>query len=293
MRAERFLHAWLDEAGYEYDAITDLDLHRNPDLLQGYKTLFINGHSEYWSAEAYDGVDRYLRAGGSAIVLSGNTMFWRVSFDPDGKVMECRKYDPEIGGREGATPGELYHSDDGRRGSLLRECGRPAWKLIGLECIGWWGNGPKDFIPYETVRAEHPLFCEPEQVGVSNGDAIGCAADGQLPCAVGHESDVRVSQLVGITKQFPPGMEIPQDPPGIQVIARSARAGSRGINYVGDWVDSSTGIRAEMIYWERPQGGRVLHAGSIGASWALAADPKLQTLLRNALHRFGVDRNHG
>ena len=51
---------------------------------------------------------------------------------------------------------------------------------------------------------------------------------------------------------------------------------------------SLTGLRAEVIYWERPQGGRVFHFGSIGVAWALSADPKLATLLRNVLHRFGV-----
>jgi hypothetical protein len=43
-----------------------------------------------------------------------------------------------------------------------------------------------------------------------------------------------------------------------------------------------------MIYWERPQGGRVFNAGVIGYGWTLHADPKLQALLRNVLHHFGV-----
>ena len=98
MRGERFTHLWLDEQGYEYDVISDHDLHRDPDQLAGYRVLLINGHSEYWSIPAYEGVDRFLRRGGRAVVLSGNTMFWRVSFDDDGSVMECRKFDPSIGG---------------------------------------------------------------------------------------------------------------------------------------------------------------------------------------------------
>jgi N,N-dimethylformamidase len=292
MRSERFLHTWLDEAGYSYDVVSDLDLHRNPDLPKGYRTLVLNGHSEYWTAEAYDGVDRYLSDGGTAIVLSGNTMFWRVTFDPDCKVMECRKFDPEIGGREGATPGELYHTDDHRRGSLLRECGRPAWKIVGLECIGWWDPTPKDLVPYEVVAADHRLFHEPEVVGLAKGDSLGHAAEGKLPRAVGHESDVRVSQIMAITKQFPPECEVPQDPSGVEVLAHCALPGSRAISYLGDWVESPSGIRAEMIYWQRPQGGRVFHAGSIAAGWALSADPKLQALMRNVLHEFGVRPDH-
>jgi len=43
-----------------------------------------------------------------------------------------------------------------------------------------------------------------------------------------------------------------------------------------------------MIYWERPDGGRVFNAGSIGAGWALVADEKFQRLLKNVLFHFGV-----
>ncbi len=45
---------------------------------------------------------------------------------------------------------------------------------------------------------------------------------------------------------------------------------------------------ANVIYWERPEGGRVFHAGSLGSGWGLSADPKFQTLIRNVLAHFGV-----
>ncbi|MEX2172193.1 MAG: N,N-dimethylformamidase beta subunit family domain-containing protein [Pirellulales bacterium] len=47
MRAECHAHIWLDRNGYDYDVVTELDLHRDPDMLKGYQVLFINGHSEY------------------------------------------------------------------------------------------------------------------------------------------------------------------------------------------------------------------------------------------------------
>jgi hypothetical protein len=49
-------------------------------------------------------------------------------------------------------------------------------------------------------------------------------------------------------------------------------------------------VAAEMIYWERPGGGRVFHAGSINAGSTLAADPKWSGLLQNVLDHFGVAR---
>ncbi|MGB1707963.1 MAG: N,N-dimethylformamidase beta subunit family domain-containing protein, partial [Rubripirellula sp.] len=114
MRGERFLHLWLDKQGYEYDVITDRDLDRDPKLLDGYQAVIVNGHSEYWSARAYNGLDSYLTAGGDVLVLSGNTMFWRVSFDESDEVMEVRKYGPGIGGRKLAQVGVFVGTRPGK-----------------------------------------------------------------------------------------------------------------------------------------------------------------------------------
>ncbi len=200
-RGERFLHVWLDRNGYEYDLVTDYDLHRNPDMLKEYKVLAINGHSEYWSAEAYDGVDRYLKAGGNVAVFSGNTMFWRVSYSEDGSVMECRKFDRDAAAREGSTLGEIWHSHDGRRGGLSCECGYPAWKVVGLEFLGWSSSKVSTFQAYEVDTADHFLFQQPEKVGVKPNEFFGKSPDGLVPIALGHEWDVRLSTMAKLTPQ--------------------------------------------------------------------------------------------
>ena len=66
--------------------------------------------------------------------------------------------------------------------------------------------------------------------------------------------------------------------------------GGAAFDYFFRPVKPQTDQGGEMIYWERPDGGRVFNAGTIGFGWALLADPKLQTLLRNVLARFGVRR---
>ncbi len=292
MLGERFLHVWLAQNGYEFDVAADHDLHRDPDLLTPYQAIAINGHSEYWSIPALAEVDKYLDGGGRALVLSGNTMFWRVSYSPDGQVMECRKYDPAIGGRTSAAIGELWHSDDGRRGSLLRECGHPAWKLIGLDCLGWWDTGPGQFGVYETELPDHFLFKQPTDIGLTKGQAFGSGPGGREPRAVGHEADVRLSTLRRVTTLAPPpGATLPaEEPAGIQTLALGIRRPATGmiLDYFTRPTKSSDGVCAEMIYWERPQGGQVFHGGAIAGAWALSADPKFQTLLGNVLHHFGV-----
>ncbi len=288
MRGEFFAHRWLEGNGYPYDVASDHDIHRDPGRIQGYKVVVINGHSEYWSEESYRAVDDFLRAGGSVIVMSGNTMFWRVAYDEDGTAMECRKHGVDIGGREGADIGEIFHSHDGKRGSLMRFCGLPAWRVLGLECIGWWPVREPFFGAYEVVDSSHPLFNEPEQVGLRDGDAFGQSPDGSTPRVGGHESDVRPSLIRAITKQNPGSSAVPDDPPGIVTLALIVDRSRRGIDYFGRWEPLEHGVYAEMTYWERPRGGRVFHAGCIAGGWALSVDPKMQALMRNALHRFGV-----
>lgn len=288
MRSERFFHAWLEQAGYACDVVSDLDLHRDPDLLRGYRALVINGHSEYWSKEAYEGVDRFLCQGGAAVVLSGNTMFWRTTFSADGTVMECRKYDDRIGGRGGASLGELFHSHDGKRGSLMRECGYAAWRVVGLECCGWGAVEAKDAGVYHLVAPDHFLFHQPEEVGLAAGETFGHSPDGNSHRAVGHEYDVRLSTLAKMTKHIPPGGLLPDEPAGITTLAVGRRPDKSTLDYFTHPTESPEGILAELIYWERPQGGRVFHAGAIGAGWALAVDTKFQALMRNVLHAFNV-----
>lgn len=294
MRSELFTHRWLDghygdHAGYAYDMVTDADLDRNPKLLDGYKTIVINGHSEYWSAPAMEGLTQFFQAGGTALVLSGNTMFWRTSFDHQRGIMECRKYDERIGGRGGATFGELYHSQDKRRGSLARECGYPAWKYIGLDCIGWEGTNRNDFRVYKLAEAEHFLFSKPEKVDLAQGESFGHGPGGALPRAVGHEWDVRLPTLVRVTRNVPEGATLPTDEPaGITTLASAVRPGGGPLDYFTQKIREKEGVCAEMIYWNRPDGGQVFNSGSIATGWALSADPKLRTLLRNVLAQFGV-----
>ena len=283
LRGERFLHLWLDKHGYDYDVITDHDLDKNPEILKGYKAVCINGHSEYWSSRAYDGLDNYLKGGGCAVVMSGNTMFWRVSFDEGGNVMECRKFGKSIGGRAQAKVGELYHSHDFKRGSLMRFCGYPAWKLVGLTCIGWAGG---DFKPYKIDLPDHFLFKGPHKIDLGHGEEFGFV--NEKIGAVGHEYDVRLSTILDATKN--PKVKGLVEPEGIVTVASSHDNRSvLDFNAESHQKRAGEGNKiAEIIYWDRPEGGQVFHTGSIATAWALYYDESLTKLFKNVLHHFKV-----
>lgn len=47
---------------------------------------------------------------------------------------------------------------------------------------------------------------------------------------------------------------------------------------------------AEIIYWERPEGGKVFHTGSIATAWGLYHIKHISTLVKKVLHHYGVKR---
>lgn len=295
LRAERFAQTWLEREGYDYQVIADHDLHLDPDQLRPHRVLVINGHNEYWSVAMYRGLEKFLAGGGRVIVLSGNSLFWRVSFSPDGAVMECRKVDAPGDQLRPDQRGEAWHSHDGQRGGLMRETGFPGGKLIGLETLGWNNQGDiRNFGPWIVDETGHPVFHTPEETGLQAGDRFGWTGEGQTPMANGHEIDVRPSTLASLaTSPIPPGATMPQDPRGLRRLANGVipwQFGGTAFDYFFRPIKPKTDQGGEMIWWERPEGGLVFNAGTIGSGWALHADPRWATLLRNVLHHLGVPK---
>ncbi|WP_257458947.1 LamG domain-containing protein [Archangium lipolyticum] len=296
-RAERFLHRWLKQQGYDFDVLSDFDLQRKPDILQAYPVVIINGHSEYWSAEVYQGLERYLGRGGKVIVLSGNTMFWRVSFDEGLSVMECRKPSQfeNAGAGAYAAQWECYHSTDGKYGSLMRKSGYPCWKLLGMESSGFISDNETNDArrPYSCTNPNHPFF---EGTGLTHGATFADRA-------VGHEWDILVSeeqQDSGI-----PPLENLEILASSQVhTAEDPNKTDTVWNYKVETIDKKSlkaeYLNSQVIYWKRPEGGEVFYAGTIGASWSLyradnpnAAQPSDHQdlwgrVVKNVLTSFGV-----
>src|SRR5262249_37280802 len=134
----------------------------------------------------------------------------------------------------------------------------------------------------------------PEDTALKPGDKFGWAGEGRVPMANGHEFDVRVSTLAAMQQQpSPEGGTVPAHPPGIVRLANGIIPWAKGGTAFDDFfrpIKRTSDQGGEMIDWPRPEGGRVFNAATIGAGWALAADPRWGALLRNVLHHFGVPR---
>lgn len=282
---ERLAHLWLDKHGYEYDLVLDIDIDAEPELLEERAAVMILGHSEYWTDKAYEAIDQYLSAGGDLLVMSANTMFWRAEIDHQAGVIECRKLGTGMLGSAWTQPGEIYHGEGLKRGGLKRFGDKPAWSLVGLETAGWCAG--MDFLPYTVDAPEHFLFNQPNQTGLEKGAKFGYFNGVGM---VGHEYDVRPSILVKATKEMPVGFENVEDPAGITVLASCYSDRKiidfRGLENLAS--DNPSGVISEIIYWERPQGGRVFNVGTVAGPWGLYYDSKVSKLVANVLHHFGA-----
>lgn len=275
VRPERYAEAWLEREGYAYEIITDHDLQADPGLLRAFRALFVAGHSEYWSDEARDGVEAFMDAGGDVISLSGDSMHWRVTFDAERHILECRK---EV---DGSDPrwldpgqwGERWHAHDARPGGSYRLIGRHAHQTIGLDPQGMIDDGTlTGFRALRVLQADHPLFHSPEQVPISDSGSIGeRGLNG--PKVSGYEFDA-VREAVGTAAE--------------PLEAMTLLAVSEQPNL--EWHGLQRDRGADLVYWERPQGGRVVNLGSIGATGSLGVDPGVSALVRNVLALFGVAR---
>ncbi len=81
---------WLFTLPVEVRYISDIDL-EDSQALRDAQLIVVIGHSEYWSALARKHFDQFVDNGGNALILSGNTMWWKVRYTKDCQQMICFK----------------------------------------------------------------------------------------------------------------------------------------------------------------------------------------------------------
>jgi hypothetical protein len=178
---ERPFVAWAESEGYALDVAVSQDLERHPEVLEDHRLFLSVGHDEYWSWGMRDAVERFVAGGGNASFFGGNTCWWQVRYEDDGRAMTCFKYradeDPVVG-----TEDERFLT-----GSWAdRRIGRPEYSTTGLSFsrggYSRYGLGvPRASGAYTVWRPDHWIF---EGTGLRYGDALGLA-----DAIVGYEVD--------------------------------------------------------------------------------------------------------
>jgi hypothetical protein len=298
---EHAFAAWAEGQEIGLDYFTDADLEAGPGLLDGYAALLVVGHSEYWSAPQRDAIEAYVDQGGKLAIFSGNTAFWKVRFEDEGRRFICHKW-------KGFEADPVARADPAQGTHLWshQAFGRPEAEITGLSFLfggyhrlglcaargqggytvydaGHWALAGCDLFYGDVIGQDLPfLGYENDGCRFQFGDdglpkavgALGVPRDLEIialaPCALGEDPDSGYRPLI--------------PPENLDIIAREA---------FGDPPGPATERRllrghAVMAAFRRGA-GEVFNGGTTEWAHALkAGDPFVARITRNVLQRFGV-----
>ena len=281
--ADSYITDMLDREGIEYEVVTDHDIHaEGAAALAPYSCVITGQHPEYHSVETWDGISDYIGGGGRFIYLGGNGFYWKVAVHGEGSwALEIRRGE---GGLRlwAAEPGEYYNAFDGSYGGLWRRNARPPQMLVGVgfSTQGDYNGHPYTFAPgildprVAFLRAGMEDLAQP---GVAFGDR-GLMGGG----AAGHELD-RADVALGT--------------PHHALVVATAVVREKSYALVNEerydhtlWPRTHEDVmRADLTFFEAPNGGAVLSVGSMNYVGALPIDSYANPaarLILNAIRRF-------
>jgi N,N-dimethylformamidase len=278
--ADTHITSWLEHFDQDYDVITDEDMHEEGyELLSDYRTIVTATHPEYYSREMWEAVQRFTHGGGRLLYLGGNGFYWRIAFNPAVPgIIETRR--AEGGSRAWEPPtGEYYHAFNGEYGGMWRrQGGRSPNHLVG---VGFTAQG----FDVSSYYRRMPDADDPRAAFIFEG------------------IDDEIIGDFGLTGGGAAGMELDRhdiaigSPPHSLVVARSERHTEAHVfvvedllfNHMGTTGDVHEKVRADLVFFETPNGGAVFSVGSIAYSGALPwndYDNNVSRLTLNVLRRF-------
>ena len=281
--ADTHIIDWLEARGHVYDVITDEVLHHEGlALLSQYTVVVTGSHPEYHSKAMLDALQAFTDRGGRLVYLGGNGFYWRIAFhDTLPGVIEVRR--AEGGIRTWiAEPGEYYHSFTGEYGGLWLRQGRPPQRICG---IGFTSQGFDRSSYYRRLPDSFNDRAAFIFAGVGDHERIGdfgLVGDG----AAGFELD-RADRALGT-------------PPHALVLASSEGHSDtylrvlEDLHVTGANITGTTSplVRADMVFYETPDGGAVFSTGSIAWAGSLSHrnyENNVSRIVDNVVRRFLVD----
>ena len=296
---ERRFVEWAEGEGLEFDYAVSSDLDRDPDIAAGYDVVLGVGHDEYWSAGQRAAIEQHIARGGNYVTMSGNTMFWQVRLEDDGRAMVCHKYkahevDPVVGTDAQSTMSGMWADP------LV---GRPETAVLGAgSAYGLYSRFgaamPRGSGAFTVYRNDHWMFAGTglrygDLLGADDGvvgyETVGCRLgfdDYQLPIAVGGDGSPDEVEVVAFTPssnlamgEYPASIAALDDQGDLEFVA------SRLHGRVDD--DSLARCRYgnAMMLTCRPfggDGGEVVTVGSTDWVYGLA-DPLVARVTRNII----------
>lgn len=276
MPADCNILAWLDHIGEPFDIVTDEDLHQHGSaLLAPYRCVITGSHPEYHSTAMLDALETFTGQGGRLMYMGGNGFYWRVAFRDDlPGVLEVRR--AEDGTRAWiAEPGEYYHAFNGEYGGLWRRQGRPPNRLVG---VGFAAQG----FDRSSYYRRRPEADDPRAAFIMEGVTEEIIGDfGTIGGGAAGEEIDRHDVHLG-------------SPRHALVVATSEDHGELMLRTKEEflsiipWFDDPK-VRADLTFFECPNGGAVFSTGSISWAGSLSHenwDNNVSRITTNVLRRF-------
>ena len=278
--ADTHITNWLEAMNYDYDVITDEELHyEGLKSIEKYKVVLSSSHPEYHSKDMWDAMMAYQQKGGRLMYLGANGWYWRIAFhESEPGIIEVRRNEGGIRGWEPKT-GEYYHAFTGEYGGLWRRNGRPPQKIVGT---GFTAQGFDISSYYERKPDSHREEVAWIMKGVGKTEKIGdfgLIGGG----AAGLELD-RVDVGLGT-------------PPSTYLLASSVNHTDIYlvvneeilINYPGLGGQENPLVRADMAFFPTQNNGGVFSTSSIAWAGSLSHNNyknNVSRITKNVLDRF-------
>jgi N,N-dimethylformamidase len=283
--ADLYLIGWLEARGVEFDVVTDEDLHgEGQSLLDRYRVILTGSHPEYTTDRMHTAIRGYLEDGGRLMYLGGNGFYWVTSIDPTRPhVIELRRGVSGTRAWEN-LPGEHPHSTTGELGGLWRLRGQPPQRLVGIGFAAQGWGGAAGYVRQPASQDPRAAFIfdgiGPEEVIGDFGLALGGAAGDEI-----DRFDVRLGS--------PSHALLLASSAGRHTDYYQVTSEDVPITVPGQGGTESPKVRADMVFFETPNGGAVFSVGSINWLSSLAwnkFDNNVARVTENVLRRFADSR---
>ena len=277
--ADTHLLAWLEHKGFDYQIVTDEDLHFDGvGLLEEYRVVLTGTHPEYYSSAMWASLKAWIDDGGRLMYLGANGFYWHVAFSKTMPgLVEVRRAEDGIR-TWAAEPGEYYHSFTGELGGLYRRRGHAPNEMCGLGFIAqgfdvcsYYRRAPDSYNPRAAFIFEGVDDELIGDFGLIGGGAAGLELD-CITTELGSPPNIlRLASSENHTQQ---------------VMLVNEEFGVVPLNLGGDQNDR---VRADLAFYETPSGGAVFSTGSISWCGSLPVDDfenNVSRITENVLRRF-------
>lgn len=248
LNADLDIIEWLDHERFDYDVITDDLLQKEGvALLENYTAVVSGNHPEYVTKEVWTALENYQNQGGRFMYIGGNGYYWVTSFHrevPD--VIEVRKVE------QGNESFFYAHQEfDGHRSGYWWDAGREPRELVGVRYskpMAMEGGGHYRKLPAASNPRAAFIFegIQGDIIGDFGKYAGGAAAE-EVDSANIKRGTPRHALIVATSENI----KWPYDASGEGLVDWRYRLNVKG-------------PKADIVFYETPNGGAVFSVGSMG-----------------------------